>query len=119
MTDETNGPGTETGTETGSEDTSVLGDWQHPEEPPTQEPTWAYDSGAPDDLDGEQHRGFHPLQTGYLVAGLLALGVAVTWLLADRDAIQLGDGSAAFSVVLVAAGAVGLVASLGRALRRH
>ncbi|GAA1921367.1 hypothetical protein [Nocardioides marmoribigeumensis] len=86
-----------------AEDTTVLGQWQSHEVEP----------------DDERHPGFHPLQTGYLVVGLLAVGVALLWLLTDQGVMQVGDGGVAFSIVLVIAGAVGLVASLGRALRRN
>lgn len=75
---------------------------------------------AADDEETTEHReGFHPLQTGYLVLGLLAIGGALMWLLSEQDLVAFGDGSVAFSVVLITAGAVGLVASLGRALRRR
>jgi hypothetical protein len=59
MSDETTGT---------TEETTWLGPWQ-------------YD---PSEEDGERtRRGFHPLQTGYLVVGLLALGIALMWLLID------------------------------------
>jgi hypothetical protein len=91
-------------TDSTPEETSVLGDWQRPE---------------PEEETDERHGGFHPLQTGYLVVGLLALGVALMWLLTDRGVMEVGDGSVAFSLVLITAGAVGVIASLGKALRRR
>jgi hypothetical protein len=89
----------------GTEDTTVLGQWQRhdPEE----------------EADEQRHRGFHALQTGYLVIGLLALGTALMWLLTDQGVMEVADGGVAFSIVLVTAGAIGLVASLGKALRRN
>lgn len=66
----------------------------------------------------ERPRGTHPLQTGYLVIGLLAIGVALMWLLTDQGVVEGGDGGVLFSVVLITAGAVGLAASLGKGLRR-
>ena len=87
-----------------TDDTTVIGTPENPE---------TFEKPEPD------RGGFHPLQTGYLVAGLLALGVALMWLLTDRGVMEVKDGGVAFSIVLVAAGAVGLIASLGRALRRN
>jgi len=83
----------------------------------TEETTWLADweQGPAEERRG----GLHPLQTGYLVVGLLALGVALLWLLTEQGVVEVADGGIAFSVVLITAGAVGLVASLGRALRRH
>jgi hypothetical protein len=102
---------TEETTHLGSEDTSFLGAWeQQPETPGTAE------SAA----ENPQRRGgFHPLQTGYLVVGVLASGAALLWLLMDQGVVEVGDGGVAWSVVLITAGAVGLIASLGRALRRN
>src|SRR4051812_24182874 len=81
----------------------------------TEETTWIADW---DQAPAEERRsGFHPLQVGYLVVGLLALGVALLWLLTEQGVVEVGDGGGAVSVVLITAGAVGLVASLGRALR--
>ena len=87
-----------TTTGTGIEETTWLADW---EQGPAE----------------ERRSGLHPLQTGYLVVGLLALGVALLWLLTEQGVVEVADGGIAFSVVLIIAGAVGLVASLGRALR--
>jgi hypothetical protein len=63
----------------------------------------------------EPSSGFHPVQTGYLVTGLVALGIALLWLLTELDLVEVGDGGVAFSALLVVAGAIGLVASLVRA----
>ena len=81
----------------------------------TEETTWLADWEQ--DPAEERRSGLHPLQTGYLVVGLLALGVALLWLLTEQGVVEVADGGIAFSVVLIIAGAVGLVASLGRALR--
>ena len=86
---------------TAPEQTTWIGPWQQPEP------------------EEESRGGLHPLQTGYLVAGLLALGVAVMWLLTDRGVIETGDGGVAFSALLVTVGAVGVVASLARGFRRR
>jgi uncharacterized protein HemX len=79
-------------------------------EPPTPVPS------APDE---PREGGRHPLQVGYLVAGLLALGFALVWLLSETGVVDqpAGDG-VGVSLVLIAAGLAGLLASLGRSLRR-
>lgn len=87
------------------EDTTVLGEWQR------------FDPDA--ETDEQRRRGFHALQTGYLVVGLLAMGAALLWLLMDQGVVEVRDGGVAWSVVLITAGAVGLIASLGKGLRRN
>ena len=69
--------------------------------------------------DDPRAGGRHPLQVGYLVAGLLALGMALVWLLSETGVVDqpAGDG-VGISLVLIAAGLAGLLASLGRSLRR-
>jgi hypothetical protein len=63
--------------------------------------------------------GRHPLQVGYLVAGLLALGFALVWLLSETGVVdQPADDGVGVSLVLITAGLAGLLASLGRSLRR-
>jgi hypothetical protein len=84
----------------------------------TEQTTWFGQWPAPEEQEETRQSGFHPLQVGYLVAGLLCLGGALQWLLVDQGVMQLGDGSIALSVLLIAAGAAGLVASLAKALRR-
>ena len=86
-----------------AEDTTWSGGWQ------SQEP----------EEDGDPDSPFHPLQTGYLVVGLLAIGLALMWLLTERGVMDVGDGGVAFSVVLIVSGLVALAASLGRSLRRR
>jgi hypothetical protein len=98
MDDETTGTSS---TSRIDEETSVLGDWRSTQVE-----------------EDEPRTGMHPLQTGYLVAGLLAIGAALLWLLMDQGVVEVGDGGVAWSVVLITAGAIGLVASLSRAARR-
>lgn len=76
-------------------------------------------SSPPSGPDGPSEGGRHPLQVGYLVAGLLALGFALVWLLSETGVVDqpAGDG-VGVSLVLIAAGLAGLLASLGRSLRR-
>lgn len=80
-------------------------------EPPTPPPT-----RAPEE---PRETGRHPLQVGYLVAGLLALGFALVWLLSETGVVdQPTDDGVGVSLVLIAAGLAGVLASLGRSLRR-
>lgn len=58
----------------------------------------------------------HPLQVGYLVIGLIFLGLAGAWGLDQLGLINNPDPGVVFSITLVAAGAVGLLASAKRFL---
>lgn len=87
------------------EQTTTLGEWHR------------FDPDA--EADEQRRRGFHGLQTGYLVMGLLAMGAALLWLLMDQGVVEVSDGGVAWSVVLITAGAVGLIASVGKGLRRN
>ena len=81
--------------------------------------SWATDWQPEPAEDGDPDSPFHPLQTGYLVVGLLAIGLALMWLLTERGVMEVGDGGVAFSIVLIVSGLVALAASLGRSLRRR
>jgi hypothetical protein len=70
------------------------------------------------DENGSTDRsGRHPLSTGYLVAGLVFLGIAGTWALRAADVID-DDGSRwVLPVVLIVAGLAGLAASVVRSVQ--
>ena len=69
------------------------------------------ESGSPD------RSGRHPLSSGYLVAGLVFLGIAGTWALRAADVID-DDGSRwVLPVVLIVAGLAGLAASVLRSVQ--
>jgi hypothetical protein len=70
------------------------------------------------DENGSTDRsGRHPLSTGYLVAGLVFLGIAGTWALRAADVID-DDGSRwVLPVVLIVAGLAGLAASVLRSVQ--
>ena len=68
----------------------------------------AYDDG------GTRDSGRHPLSTGYLVAGLVFLGIAGTWALRAAEVIDDEGSRWVLPVILIVAGLAGLVASLTR-----
>lgn len=59
----------------------------------------------------------HPLRTGYLVIGLVYLGVAATWALSAADLVDAGDSRWLLPLSLVLAGGIGLAATAARTLR--
>jgi len=61
----------------------------------------------------------HPLKVGSLVAGIIFLGFAATWALAETGAITNPDPGVIFPITLVAAGLVGLLASARSLFRRN
>lgn len=58
----------------------------------------------------------HPLSTAHLVAGLVFLGIALSWALEERGVIDTDGGPWVLPVVLVIAGAAGLLASVAKAI---
>lgn len=60
----------------------------------------------------------HPVHVTHLVSGLVFLGIAVTWALQESGVLDFEGDRWVFPLVLVLAGGAGLVASLGRMLRR-
>lgn len=52
----------------------------------------------------------HPLNIGYLVVGLVFLGIAASWALREAELIELGEVRWLLPLTLVIAGAVGLIA---------
>jgi len=61
----------------------------------------------------------HSVKITHLVFGLLFLGVAVVWALVVGDVINEGDLAVIAPAVLIAAGVVGLAASLASARNRR
>jgi hypothetical protein len=61
----------------------------------------------------------HPLNVAYLVVGLVFLGISGSWALQAADLIDTGDVSWLLPAVLVAAGALGLVAMAAKGIRRR
>ena len=74
--------------------------------------------GTPGTTTGEERGGRHPLSISYLVAGLVFLGIAVSWALREAGVVDAGDSSWLFPLTLVVVGAIGLVASVVSSARR-
>ena len=66
----------------------------------------------------ERRSGRHPLSIGYLVAGLIFLGVAASWGLREAGVVDAGSSSWLFPLTLVVVGAIGLAASVVSSARR-
>ena len=60
----------------------------------------------------------HPLNVSYLVVGLVFLGISGAWALRSSGTVDAGDVRWLAPLVLVAAGAIGLVAFAAKGLRR-
>jgi len=72
------------------------------------------------DENGSTDRsGRHPMSTGYLVAGLVFLGIAGTWALRAADVIDDEGSRWVLPVVLIVAGLAGLAASVLRSVQAH
>jgi hypothetical protein len=61
----------------------------------------------------------HPLSVGYLVVGLVYLGIAGSWALRTAGVVDAGVARWLLPLTLVVAGAVGLVAFGARGARRR
>lgn len=60
----------------------------------------------------------HPVSTTHLVVGLVFLGLAVSWLLREVGVMGSDELQWALPLVLVVAGAAGLLASLAKGVTR-
>lgn len=60
----------------------------------------------------------HPVNVAYLVVGLVFLGVAGSWALREAGVVDSGEARWALPLILVLAGLLGLLASVGKSLRR-
>ena len=61
----------------------------------------------------------HPLNVAYLVVGLVFLGIAGSWALHAGGVIDAGQAGWVLPLVLVLAGAIGLVAFAARGVSRR
>lgn len=61
----------------------------------------------------------HPLNAGYLVVGLVFLGLAGSWALRQANVIDLAEVRWLLPLTLVAAGLVGIVAMTVKGLSRR
>jgi hypothetical protein len=64
------------------------------------------------------NRVTHPLHVGYLVVGLVFLGIAGSWALRTADLVDARGIGWLLPLMLVTAGAIGLVASTAKGRRR-
>lgn len=69
--------------------------------------------------DMTNERGTHPVSVTHLVMGLVFLGAAVVWGLAELDLVEIDGARWIVPLVFVVAGAVGLVVTVGRGLGRR
>ncbi|WP_141012612.1 hypothetical protein [Nocardioides sambongensis] len=63
--------------------------------------------------------GFHPVNIGHLVMGVAFLGLTVVWALLVCDTVEAVDAHWLLPIPWLAAGAVGLVATVFRGGRRR
>jgi hypothetical protein len=64
----------------------------------------------------EPTRRTHPLSVGYLVCGLVFLGIAASWALRQMGVIDSDGEQWVFPLVLVIAGAAGLLALVAKGM---
>ena len=64
-------------------------------------------------------RQSRPVNVSYLVVGLVFLGIAGAWALREVGAVDGADSRWLVPLVLLVAGAAGLVASAAKGVRRH
>ncbi len=66
----------------------------------------------------EEEPARNTFSVGYLVTGLVFLGIAGIWLAQELGAVEVADFDLLVPLLLVVVGAAGLVAGLARATRR-
>jgi hypothetical protein len=64
-------------------------------------------------------RGTHPVSVTHLVMGLVFLGASALWALTETGVVELTGARWIGPLVLVVAGLVGLLVSVGRGLRHR
>jgi hypothetical protein len=75
-----------------------------------------HDETRPLSFYDEPTRRTHPLSVGYLVCGLVFLGIAASWALRQMGVIDSDGEQWVFPLVLVVAGAAGLLALLAKGM---
>lgn len=63
--------------------------------------------------------GWHPVNTGHLVMGVAFVGLVVVWALVTGDVVEIEHHGWMMGLPWLAAGAVGLVATVLRGARHH
>ena len=70
------------------------------------------------DITAKEPRRRHPVNVTHLVMGLVFLGIAGSWALRQLDVIDAEGGRWVLPVILLLAGAAGLVAAVTKGLSR-
>jgi len=90
-----------------SDDTAFL-----PTEPEQPEPEGQYD-------EGPRRTGWHPVNVGHLVMGLVFLAIVGAWALIQTDTVSGRDIRWLLPLPWVIGGAIGLAAAAISGVRRH
>lgn len=61
----------------------------------------------------------HPLKAGYLVVGLIFVGLAGTWFLTELDVIEAKGLQWLLPAILLGAGLAGLAGSIGKGIAQR
>jgi cytochrome c oxidase subunit IV len=69
-------------------------------------------------INTTKNTGRHPVNVTHLVMGLVFLGIAGSWALRQLDVISAEGGRWVLPVILILAGAAGLVAAVAKGLSR-
>ena len=73
-----------------------------------------YDDSVLDEKRYDATSGRHPMSTGYLVTGIVFLGIAASWALEASGVVDDEASRWVLPLVLIVAGVAGLAASVAR-----
>ena len=69
---------------------------------------------TPREPRADQPSGWHPVNVGHLVVGVAFVGLFVVWVLVEQDAVDLIETGWVMALPWLAAGAIGLMATVFR-----